>query len=168
ALSVKHSMHMVLRSSKARGPWSFAFPKNRVRIKNIVEKHAAKNFIEVISLANVGNHLHLHLKLSSRRAYYAFIRAISGAIALTVMKASKLNQIVKAHKDRFWDYRPFTKIVSHFRHFKAMKEYMMVNRLEGYGHDRVSARFIIAQNYDLEMQRKTGKLPHELGAAFRR
>ena len=147
-LGVKHTMHLVLRSSKAKGLWSFARPEHRNRIRTIILKHAGRQHIQIISLANVGNHLHLHLKLPSRQAYFPFIRAITGAIALVVTKASKLAPIVKAHKDRFWDHRPFSTLITSFRHRLNMKDYMRVNELEGYGYPRITARSIIAQEHD--------------------
>jgi REP element-mobilizing transposase RayT len=140
ALSVKNSMHLVLRSSKAKGSWSFTRAENKSKIQAIVKKHAAKNFIKVISFANVGNHLHLHIQLPHRRAYFSFIRAISGAIALTVTKANKLKKLVNSHSDRFWDYRPFTKVITSFKYFLNMKDYLAINRLEGEGAGRLLAR----------------------------
>ena len=139
-LSTQHSMHMVLRSTKAKATWSFALPKNRQKIAQIITKHAKRNFITIISLANVGNHLHLHIKLQHRAGYKAFVRAVTGAIALTVMGASKTQAQVQAHKDRFWDYRPFTTIITSFRHFLSMQDYMQINRLEGLGFVRTNAR----------------------------
>ncbi len=83
-LSTKHSIHLVLRSSKATGVWSFRIPKNSKRIKEIIEKFALKYGIRILSIANVGNHLHLHIKIPSRRAYKAFIRATTSAIAMAI------------------------------------------------------------------------------------
>ena len=141
-------MHLVLRSSKAKGLWSFTRKENKEKIHKIVYKNAAKNFIKIISYANVGNHMHLHLKLSARKEYFAFIRAITGAIALTVMKSSKNRKFVHGYKDRFWDQRPFSVIINTYRHFMNMKDYMEINRLEGGGLNRASADLLIAQRKD--------------------
>lgn len=154
-------MHLVLRSSKARGEWSFIKSKNKSRILKIIKKHAAKNFIQVHSLAVVGNHIHLHIRLAHRLLYKPFIRAVTGAIALAVMgggqpsrlgascPADGLGQTIsKSRRSGFWDYRPYSVIVSALRHFLNMKDYMRINQLEGLGHCRLSARLILAQEYD--------------------
>src|SRR5687768_3367552 len=148
SLSMKKSMHLVLRSSKAEGAWSFTKPATAKKIRATVIKHATKNFIRVISFANVGNHLHLHLQLTHRQGYYPFIRAITGAIALAATGGNKHSKIVKTHADRFWDYRPFTRIMMSFRVLLNMKDYMAINRMEGEGQDRVNARLILAQEKD--------------------
>src|SRR5437868_5410941 len=76
-LDTRNSMHLVLRSSKAKGDWSFTRPKNAAMIKLITNKFAAKYGVKIYSAANVGNHLHFHIKLSNRHTYRPFIRAIT-------------------------------------------------------------------------------------------
>jgi hypothetical protein len=102
----------------------------------------------LISVANVGNHLHIHLQLKQIRLYKPFIRAITGAIALTVMGASKNQKKVKKNKDRFWDYRPFTRIVSSYRQYLNTRDYIAINQLEGKGVHRISARLFISHRWD--------------------
>src|SRR5688572_18294336 len=77
-VSTKDSMHFVLQSSLARGPWSFSLHKQKIR--GIIEENAVKFGVRLKSMANVGNHLHLHLQLTNRYTYKAFIRAVSAAI----------------------------------------------------------------------------------------
>ena len=153
-LTTKYTMHMVLRSSKATGDWSFAKSKNKCRIKALIKKHAGRNYIRIQSIANVGNHLHLHIKLMHRNSYKPFIRAITGAIALIVMGANRMNAIVKSHRDRFWDYRPYTTFVDSFRHYLNMKDYMRINQLEGMGYGRLDARMIMSYEYDVKLSRR--------------
>jgi REP element-mobilizing transposase RayT len=104
------------------------------------------------SIANVGNHLHLHIHLRRNHDYKAFIRAITGAIALAVMGVqylkSRAKKNMKNHNGRFWDYRPFTIFVNTYRHNLNMRDYMMINQLESIGFSRVSARFLLAYEHD--------------------
>jgi REP element-mobilizing transposase RayT len=151
-LTTQHTMHLVIRSTKARGEWSFLKPKNKSRIRQIIHKHAHRNQIRLESIANVGNHLHLHIQLKRNHNYQAFIRAITGAIALAVMglkflKTRAKKSVIK-HSDRFWDYRPFTIFVNTKRHILNMRDYMQINQLEGIGFNRVNARFLLAYEYD--------------------
>jgi REP element-mobilizing transposase RayT len=148
ALAVRHTMHVVLRSTKAKGKWSFTYRHHRQLVSRIITKHAAKNKISLLAMANVGNHIHLHLQLPFRRAYFPFIRAISGAIALSIMRASKNSRRVFGHAGRFWDHRPYSVVITKMTHFLRMKDYMRVNTLEGQGYTRIGARLLLSQEDD--------------------
>jgi REP element-mobilizing transposase RayT len=151
ALTTRHTMHLVLRSSKAKGAQSLTRGDRRRRITQLVYKHAARNHIHMLSFANVGNHLHLHIQLRTkktvnirgetqaynhRQMYCRFIRAITGAIALMIATAG------------LWDQRPFTRYVTTQRHFINMRDYMEINKLEGRGFHRINARLTIAFRFD--------------------
>jgi REP element-mobilizing transposase RayT len=167
-LVTKYSMHLVLRSSLATKEWSFKKPKNEQIIKRIVTQFAEKYGVKVYSLGNAGNHLHFHLKLTNRFTYKAFVRSITGAIAMAVTGSSRKNPLKKilsiaveknplsnplayrVRKEgqfkispRFWDYRPFTRVVQSLRAFLNLKDYIQINQLEGFGCDRSEARYII-------------------------
>ncbi|MDZ4678706.1 MAG: transposase [Oligoflexia bacterium] len=142
-LDTRNTMHLVLRSSKATGEWSFKKTKNEIKIREIVSKFSTKYGVRILSLANVGNHLHFQIKLSNRFAYKPFIRAITAAIAMGVTGTSRWNKLKKEAKDRFWDYRPFTRVVQSFRAFLNLRDYIQINQLEGLGTSRVEARFIL-------------------------
>jgi len=47
---------------------------------------------------------------------------------------------------KFWNYRPFTRIVEGARDFLNVKDYIEVNQLEGLGYRRLEARKIIADS----------------------
>ncbi|MEW6057280.1 MAG: hypothetical protein AB1540_11780 [Bdellovibrionota bacterium] len=191
-LATRESMHLVLRSSKATEEWSFTRPKHAAKIKQLTSKFAAKYGVKVYSVANVGNHLHFHLKLGNRFTYRPFIRALTSAIAMAVTGTSRWTRPVKAaravavakgtsmtkaqpqataavagaasnsrratatdstaqaspqkQKLRFWDYRPYTRIVQSFQALLNLKDYIRINTLEGYGYKRDQARFILAWN----------------------
>ena len=136
-------MHVVLRSSQAKGDWSFRRAKNYKNIRRLVEKFAVMYVAHVHSMANVGNHLHLHIKFVSRPSYTAFIRALSGAIAMVVTGVNRWtkhrarpNQATREKKFRFWDHRPYSRIVLNLRHFLNLKDYVAENQLEGQGISR--------------------------------
>lgn len=146
ALTTTGSIHLVLRSSRARGAWSFLLSKNRMIIKSALNTHAKKNFVNIISVANVGNHLHIHLKIADRILYKRFIRAVTGIIALKIMSASKNTPRVVNSATRFWDYRPFTRIITDFKYFLNLEDYILINQFEGLGFSRAVAHIIIKQN----------------------
>lgn len=142
-LATKHSMHLVLRSSKAKGEQSFRHSKNRNHIERITTKFAKKYGVRILSLANVGNHLHYHIQLTQRLTYKPFIRALTSAIAMAVTGTSRWRPLKKTRRDCFWDYRPFTRIVFGLKAFLALRDYVEVNQLEGLGVFRERARFVI-------------------------
>lgn len=141
-LATKSSMHLVLRSSKAKGPWSFLLPKNKQHIVGILQKFGKKYGVRLLSYANVGNHLHLHIQLTKRGAYKAFIRAITSAIAMAI---TGVNRWTTKSREKlcFWDRRPFTRIIVGFRAFLGVRDYILVNQLEGAGVPRAQARIHI-------------------------
>jgi REP element-mobilizing transposase RayT len=161
-VSTKHSMHFVLRSTKARGEWSFL--RHKKAIAEILKRFADKNGVKIESFANVGNHLHLHLKLANRHAYKPFIRAITSAIMMRVTGASRwkqysecASQLVRHNENtsrqarsvrsgRFWDRRPFSRIVVSFKAALNLRDYILINKFEGFNYDRGEATFLMRLN----------------------
>lgn len=142
-LATRQTMHLVLRSSKATGEWSFRHPRNRRRVKTIITKFASKNGVRILSMANVGNHLHLHIKLSTRFAYGSFIRAITGAIAQAVTGRTRwMHRRLRSAQDslKFWDSRPFSRIVESWKAVLNLRDYIRLNQIEGGGASRRDAR----------------------------
>ena len=149
-------MHLVLRSSKAKGQYSFLRPQNAKTVKSIIDKFSFIYGVQILSQASVGNHLHLHLRLGNRFGYKPFIRAITGAIAMaisgrsrwTAMRIQGPSSTSKGESreilaGKFWDYRPFTRVVEGLRSFLRMEDYVRINRLEALGINRATARSIV-------------------------
>ncbi|MCB0392558.1 MAG: transposase [Bdellovibrionales bacterium] len=147
-LTIKNTMHLVLRSSKAKEEWSFRRTENNKRIQQILNKFCSKYGVKLISRANVGNHLHLHIKLSSRHTYKPFIRAITSAIAMAITGASRVKPLKTFLNGKFWDARPFTRFVDNWRYYFNLTEYIKVNQLEGSGLNRWEARYVLAKEWD--------------------
>lgn len=138
-ISSRHSMHLVLRSTRARGDLSFWRAHNSRRIDSILAKFSKSHGVRIIAKANVGNHLHLHIRLLRISGYKRFIRAVTGSIAMAVSGRSRWNSASEP-KQKFWDLRPFTRIVIGRRDFSNVKNYIRINQLEGLGYPRSAAR----------------------------
>ncbi len=147
-LDTKNTLHMVLRSTKATGDWSFKKPKNEAKIRRIVDKFSLKYGIKILRLGNAGNHLHFQIKIGNRHTYRPFIRAITSAIAMAISGTSRWNPLKKKPSDRFWDYRPFTRVIIGFKAFLDLQNYIDINQLEGFGNSRIEAKWIIADSRD--------------------
>jgi len=133
-----------LRSTKATGERSLR--RHRTPIENIIKTQASKARIKLYRFANVGNHLHLHIKLSNdiwhRKEYRRFIRAISGLIARQALGAQRSAAKLFA-KERFWDLRPYTRVLSSWREFEWLIDYIKINQLEGMGIERALAKEMV-------------------------
>lgn len=149
------TMHITLKSTKATGTASFLHPKNHNRVKKYLYDFSVKKGVKIISFANVGNHLHLHVKLTNLTLYKAWIRGLTSGLAMIAvgqagfkkLKVNKNFNVNKNHafksKQKFWDHRPFSRVIQCFRHFLNTKAYIEVNILEGLGMPRTLAELMI-------------------------
>lgn len=140
-IDTRNTMHMVLRSSKAVDEYSFRKPGHARKIKNIINKFSSKYGIQVHSWANVGNHLHFHIRIKNRNTYKPFVRAITSAIAMAVSGVSRWKP---SPIGKFWDYRPFTRVIVGFRGLLNIRDYIEINKYEGRGYAKIQARFLLA------------------------
>lgn len=137
------SMHITLKSSQAKGEWSFLTRKNRQKIQKVIERFSNKYNVMILKSANVGNHIHLHIQLIDRKTYTPFIRAITAAITMAVTGASRCKKLTK----KFFDYRPFSKIVTCVKQFVNLNKYLEINEWEAVGCDRLTARMRVEEDF---------------------
>ena len=131
---IKKTMHLTLRSSKAKGDKSFRYDKNRIKkIDTVVRAQAQKFGVEIYRFANVGNHLHLLVKASYRKGFIYFLRSISGIIARIAMGAERGKAKLSESARGFWDQRPWTRILLTWTEFKNVKKYVEQNFNEAMG-----------------------------------
>lgn len=128
-LSTKQAMHVVLRSSLAVGKWSLRAIENIKIVERTVRKLAQKHGIKVYKFANVGNHIHLLIRLGHRFSFAPFIRALTGIIAAKVTGTRKKSPL----KEYFWDFRPWSRIVEWGNAYAAAKSYVIQNEMEATG-----------------------------------
>jgi REP element-mobilizing transposase RayT len=128
-LSTKEAIHLVLKSHLATGGRSFLLKKNSGRIEFIVRRAAKTAGIKIYHFVNVGNHLHLVIKLdrtsatAARSAFRSFIRSVTGLIARHVLGAERNN----GKGIKFWQSRPFTRVLTWGRDYNLVARYMTKN-----------------------------------------
>lgn len=149
-LSTKEPIHIVLRSSWARGPFSFLMTKNKKTIERLIEFNARQYAVKVYSRAIVGNHFHLIIKIPSRKSYNRFIRVLSSQVASHVMRSQSFQDFQKLFLDQyageppkaeevqgkgqaFWQFRPWTRVMYWGNDFQGGRKYLMQNILEALG-----------------------------------
>lgn len=126
-ITTKRSMHLVMRSSLAKGEKSFL--RHAAAIQKIVQVQAKRFGVRVYRLANAGNHLHLVILPSSRGGFNSFVRSLSGVIARRVLGAERGS----AKNLQFWDQRPFTRILEWGKEYRGVVRYLVQNSLEALG-----------------------------------
>ena len=133
-LDSKRALHVVLRSSRARGKWSMLNPQNKNKMLSLLEKTARANGVKVYQFANVGNHLHLVIKFRHRDHFKKFLRSFAGRAAALITGAKKGHGVGK-----FWDTLAYTRIVEWGRDFISLCEYVTKNLFEGQGGELLTA-----------------------------
>lgn len=130
-VATKRAMHVILRSSRARGAWSLLTARNAAAVRTVTHATAKRFGIKVYRYANVGNHLHLLVQAKRRADFQNFLRVLAQGICFLVTKARKGNPVGK-----FWDALAFSRAVSWGREFERLLEYLEKNLLEGKGAPR--------------------------------
>ena len=143
-ISIRRSMHVCLRATICRGHLSFLRTNHRKAVSCILKNQAALHRIKLHKMAIASNHIHLILRPLSRKTLISFLRSISGLIARAVLKSergklsgrlprSSSNRSPSLAKKRFWDKRPWSRIINWGRDFRTAIKYLEQNTLEALG-----------------------------------
>ena len=123
-ISTAQAIHLVLKSQHAMGKNSMLHCYNTKKIESVILSQAKCWGIKIYHYVNVGNHLHLVIKLNNRRSFNPFIRAITGLIARHVLNAERGS----SKNVQFWVTRPFTRIISWGKDYLNINKYMKKNK----------------------------------------
>lgn len=113
-LSRKHVVHVVMKSSQARGLNSLSGPRHARMVRRVLRLQSKKTDVQILKTLNLGSYLHLTLKIPTRKAYADFIRAVSGLIARSILQKERGEAKTLKSKPKsagFWDSRPLTQIL---------------------------------------------------------
>jgi len=118
-------IHLVLKANKS------VLRQNQVALNIVhaeVQRWSKRCGVTVYRWANVGNHVHLAIRLGRVHQWSKFIRGLTGSIA------RKLQARGLKPKGPLWQTRPFTRLVRGWRRaFKTLLEYIRMNQLEALG-----------------------------------
>lgn len=154
-VATRSPMHLVLKSDLARGRHSFLARARTV--DRISQRIGARCGVRIHDLAIAGNHLHFIIQPSSRKNYRQFIRGVSGVLARLMLRDGRLASLC-AHR-RFWEARPFTRIVRWGRDFNTVVNYLMKNRLDLIGMSREASSQMLSLIDSLREQRRNRAPP---------
>ncbi len=124
-LSTKKWIHLVLKSDKAVGQLSFLKPANQIYVRELLRDKALKFGVKIADFANVGNHLHLKIRITSRESFKKFLKSVTAQIARKVTGARKGKPF-----GRFWQGLAFTRILASRLEELNLKGYIEANRRE--------------------------------------
>lgn len=104
-------------------------PKTYKIVRECIDSTAKKYGVKVYEDANVGNHLHLVIKLHRISLWAPFIRELSGRIAQQLEEILHLEMPAK-----FWKFRPHTRIIRGWQKaFRIALDYIFLNQMEAEG-----------------------------------
>jgi len=124
-ISVKKWMHLTLKASRAVGVHSLWHARRREEITELIKSVARKNGVAVGNGVNMGNHLHLQIKATSRQGFQRFLRTITGLIARLCTGAKKGKAFGK-----FWDELAYSRILTSSKEVLGLKGYFEANKVE--------------------------------------
>lgn len=165
--SKKLAVHLVLRSSSATGSRSLL--RHERRVSDVLLSEASAKGVKLHGAANAGKHLHLLVQAPSRAQLSAFLRAIAGRIAMISSGARKgcpLSSSSAHSTTRFWDQRPFSRLVSLGRDFTNVLSYISLNSTEVAGFSRSGARAMFREIRERMLRGEIARSPRLIAAGF--
>lgn len=146
-LSTKNWIHLILKSDKAKGPLSFLLPKNKQIIQSILRKKSKKFGVTLADGANVGNHLHLKIKIQNRESFQKFLKSVTCLIARQVTGACRGKKF-----GRFWQGLAFTRVLTSSLEELNLKGYINANRIQAGRGEKARESFL--QNFNAWVYRE--------------
>jgi hypothetical protein len=121
-------MHVVMRSSRARGAWSLNAKPHASRVERLARDLGPRFGVRVYRFANAGNHLHLLIRGRTRAGIQNYLRTAAALIARAVTRACRGRPVGK-----FWDGLAWSRVVGWGRDFATTSRYLLRNTLEALG-----------------------------------
>jgi len=125
-LDPKRPVHLVLKSSAARGKLSLLGANNKLAVEDILRRWARYFGVTIHSFENMGNHLHIVARFPRRGNFQKFLKTICAQIAKHATGARKGRPFGR----RFWDSPAFTRVITGRRGWLAITNYFKKNEIE--------------------------------------
>jgi len=126
-ISVKESLHLVLRAERARGKYSLLLPRHARMFHGLLKQYGKRFDVKAYDVALVGNHAHLIVKARTKQGLQNFLRVFAGQTAQRITKARPGAKLSK----RFWDLLVYSRIIPWGRPFAVARCYVEKNVREG-------------------------------------
>jgi hypothetical protein len=152
-LSTKKWIHLVLKSDKAIGQFSFLAFNNKAKVEALLKRKAKKFGVQIGELVNVGNHFHLKVKITSRPSFGNYLRSVTNLIARVVTGARKGKSF-----GRFWQGLAYTRVLKTSLEELRLKGYFEANRIEATRSISARAQFLKEFNRWVKVERESARL----------
>lgn len=147
-------LHVCFRSKFAKGKRTL-LGINKVKVSRLVDSISKKFGVKILKFANVGNHLHLVIKLpgstmTSRRQYAKWIRLLTSRLAFEI-GGSKKGQPFRdedGNRVKFWDAIPFSRVIHGRRGWDTISRYVLKNEFESQGLSATTAKAMADELYE--------------------
>jgi len=136
-LSERKWIHLTLKSTKAKGAWSFLTPKNRQIVNQILKEKSKKWGVQIAEVVNVGNHLHIKLRFSYREGFQNFLRSVTSLIARKITNTRRGHPI-----GQFWQGLAFTRVIKTRIEELQLKGYFKANKIQATKGEKARAQFL--------------------------
>jgi hypothetical protein len=128
-LTTKHSLHVVLKSQRAKGRRALIW---HARYINTRIQTAARRFgVRVYGKAIHFNHIHLQVRGTAIIGLQNFFRVVAGHVAQEILREVPLNEnevkSIASTQRRFWEDLLFSRLVSWGREYKRVQDYIAKN-----------------------------------------
>lgn len=151
-LDTKKWIHLVLKSEKAVNELSFLAPKNQLYVDATLKQKAKRFGVRIAEMVNVGNHLHLKIKIASRKAFQSFLRSITTLIARFITGAKRGKTF-----ERFWQGLAFTRVLRTSLEELRLRGYLEANRREAAHCHEAREEYLEQFNKWIKRQRSRGR-----------
>ncbi len=124
----KKPLHLVFKSTKAKGQWSFLAPRNKGVIHLLLDAAQKKWNGKIHRFENVGNHLHIIAQFKKRSDFQSFLREFTQKVMFQVTGAKKGNP-----QGKFFASIAYSRVIEWGKSYRAAKNYLWKNALESLG-----------------------------------
>jgi hypothetical protein len=127
-------LHLVFRSSRACGAWSFLQRRNKAVLRNLFEREAKERGLKVLQFRNFGQHLQILARFPDRASLRAFLRVFTQKVMFLITGARK-----GCPKGRFFDAIAYSRVLDDARDLRLLIALLLRPNLPAMGFGRVAA-----------------------------
>ena len=147
-ISSRDPIHLVFKANRENVPGGLRAPRRYRLIYLLCDRYARRFFIKIESVSVQGDHLHFIVRTSRRSTLQNFLRVFSGQVSQQLAnngltrsgdvtdtpaiaspgRGSK--SLVVNERQKFWKYRPFTRVVKSYQAHRIVQNYVRLNELE--------------------------------------
>lgn len=121
--SPDQALHVTLRSELARAEMSLLSPHTSEWLTAFVPQLSKKLCVRIYCWSINGNHLHFVINANSREVFQRFLRTLASRISCFVLGVRR----GQGKSIRFWEGRPYSRVLSWGREFSNVMRYVERN-----------------------------------------